>query len=421
MAGLTVLPPYPNSGSSNPDRNRNIHAEMVKVLDAAPGWQRIASNYGSGGTGLEATGQANPSGEQAWAVWRNVSGTVAHDVAIKWSWSSFYSAGEFEGGSSNWGVGLTVAFHSSSQAWNGTTNNNGSDTFSSGQPWKSGSLIFPRQNASGGVHQTEGDREYMGLFSLSLGQGNMISVVDNDNIFFAYNDDNLSQSSGNHETIFYFGRYIAESESEVTFPYVYYANQVGNTQFQTLTTFGGTAESDNNSHGGSFISSSVPNVATFQLTYDISSRSREISLVDSTGSIITEYPIYLRLAETVPDGSPPTQTIGTLGRLDFIRAIRSSELANLDRLNTDSTLVLSVSNQGSGNPATFISIPWVSGTTMPTGSSLSKTTSFLLPATGAVGTVLTPLFRGENPPGTFVYSEGTPPAGATNVIIVGFV
>lgn len=164
VAGLTIREPYANSGSSNPDRNRNIHAEIVQAFDAAPGWQRLASNYGSGGTGLEASGQASPSGEEAWAVWRNVSGSQAYDIAVKWSWNNYYSAGEFEGGAANYGVGLTLAFHSSSQAWNGTTNDDGSDSFPSGQPWKSGSLIFPRQNASGGVHQTEGDREYMDCF-----------------------------------------------------------------------------------------------------------------------------------------------------------------------------------------------------------------------------------------------------------------
>lgn len=426
MAGLTVLPPYPNSGSTNPERNRNIHAEMVKVFDAAPGWERIASNYGSGGTGLEATGQANPSGEQAWAVWRNVSGSVAHDVAIKWSWSSFYSAGEFEGGSSNWGVGLTVAFHSSSQAWNGTTSNNGTDTFPSGQPWKSGSLIFPRQNASGGIHQTEGDREYMGLFSLSLAQGNMISAVDNDNIFFAYNDTNVSNSAGSHETIFYFGRYIPESGSNVTFPYIYFCEEAsadpGN-MFVPLYSYGDLVEANDRNHGLSFSSSSIPDVTNYILSYDLTTTSNSGTLSLSSGSVLQEHPIYILRNETLST-NPDINNVGAIGRLDFVRATRATDISNLDRVDNDSKLILSRSwvVQPANSYPSFITIPWVSGTLMPTGSSTNKTSNFVLPVTGGTtGTTLIALYRGENPPGTFVYSEGTPPAGASNVIIVGFV
>jgi hypothetical protein len=418
MTGLTILPPYPNSGSTNPDRNRNIFAEMVKVLDFAPGWQRIASNFGQSGTGLMATGQSNPAGERAYVVYRNVSGSIPCDITIIWTWNLFYQAGQFFGGSSNWGVGLSVAFHSSSQAWNGTQNNNGTDSFPSGQPWKSGSLVFPRQNASGGSYQTEGNRQYMGLFSLSLAQGNMVSAVDNDNIFFAYNDDNISQSSGTHETVFYFGRYVPESGSGIEFPYVYYASQTLNTQFQTLTTFGQTTDTNFSNHGISFVSTSIPNVSAFEFTYDLTLQSRENSLINSTGSVITEYPIYLRLTENIPTGSLITQTIGTIGRLDFIRAIRSSDLRNLDRLNNDSTLVLSVSNGGAGLPATFISIPWISGTLMPTGSSLSKTTNFLLPNTG-VFNVPTPVYR-SLVGGQYVYSDGAPEPNYTLTSIVGY-
>lgn len=104
--GLVVRRPYPNSGSDSPSRTRNIHAEIVQLFDSAPGWQRIASNYGTGGTGFDATGGTAPSGEEAFVVYRSVSGSQSYDVAIKWSWSSFYATNVFEGGNSNWGVGI---------------------------------------------------------------------------------------------------------------------------------------------------------------------------------------------------------------------------------------------------------------------------------------------------------------------------
>lgn len=418
--GITVLPPYPNSGSTNPNRNRNIHAEMVKVLDSAPGWQRIASNYGTGGTGLDATGQANPSGEEAWAVWRNVSGSTAHDVAIKWSWTNFYTAGQFEGGASNWGVGLSVAFHSSSQAWNGSTNNNGSDTFPSGQPWKSGSLVFPRQNASGGVHQTEGDREYMGLFSLSLAQGNMISVVDNDNIFFAYNDTNVSNSAGTHETVFYFGKYTPESGSNVLFPYIYFCEEASSSPgniFVPLYPYGGLTENNDRNHGLGFVSSSIPDVTNFILSYGLSTTTNSGTIPVTSGSTLQEFPIYILRNESL-SVNPGIDDVGVIGRLDFIRATRASDVANLDRVDNDSKLILSRSwtVQTANSFPSLITIPWISGTLMPTGSSTDKITNFVLPVTGTVETSVK-TFRGTID-GSFVYNVGSPPSGAINIVIV---
>lgn len=424
--GLVVRAPYPNSGSTNPNINRNIHAEMVQLLDSAPGWQRIASYYGSAGTGLDATGGANPSGEEAFVVYRNVSGSQPYDVAIKWSWSNFYAAGAFEAGISNWGVGITVAFHSSSQAWNGTTANNGTDSFPSGQPWKSGSVIFPRQNAFGGVHATEGDREYMGLFSLSLNTGNMISACDNENIFFAYNDSHISNSTGTHKTLFYFGKYVPESGSGVNFPYIYCAEDTTTSIFSIPgVAYGGTAETNDSNHGVSFISSSVPDVISYTLSFDLTSTTNSGTVPRTSGSVLNEYPIYIIPNENIISGQPSGSNIGTLGRLDFIRLTRATDVANLDRVDSDTKLILSRSAAGTGgavNPA-FITIPWISGTLMPTGSSTNKTSNFVLPVTGGGTTTIsrTPIFRGENPPGTYVYSQGTPPNGATNVIIIGYV
>lgn len=263
----------------------------------------------------------------------------------------------------------------------------------------------------------------MGLFALSLAQGNMISALDNDNIFLAYNDASVTNATGKHRTLFYFGRHIPESGSGITLPYIYHLQESTTEVFQMNTAYGGTAKSDTTNGGVSISSSSLPPVFSYNLAFNLSSTTNSSSIPRTSGSILNEYPIYIIPNEsTTPAFSGGT--IGTLGRLDFVRMTRATDVANLDRIDSDTRLILSRSSGGAGasNPA-FITIPWISGTLMPTGSSTSKTSNFVLPVTGGGTSSVsrTPIFRGENPPGTYVYSQGSPPIGAVNVIILGYI
>jgi len=419
--GLVVRTPYNNSGSSNSNRNRNVHAEIVQIMDAATGWNRFASNYGTSGTGLDATGGINPSGEEAFVVYRSVSSSNPCDIIIKWSYNQFYAAGKLQVGASNWGVGIGVAFHSSSQAWNGTIVNGGTDTFPSATPWKSGSLVFPRQNANGGVHQTEGSREYVSMFLRDAPLGNLVSAVSNEHVFFAYNGTSQTQSSGKHNSIFYFGKYEPSTGSgDVNFPYVLYSSYNGNTQLQPNTIFGGTAESDTINCGISFNSASITDVFSFYTEYDfnvtnISSNNRTLPV---SGTSLPVHPVSYILGEPAINNNFSGGQIGSVGYSNFFKVVRSDDVANLDTTDDDTTLFLSASVTAAGT-ANFIVIPWVSGTIRPTGSNTTKITSVLLPGLSG-GSTLVPVYRGTLG-GNYVYQNSTPPAGASNITIVDFV
>lgn len=140
---------------------QTLFSTVAGVLDIHPNCTRIASNYGLFGYGFGPARSANVTGNNAWGVWRFNSsstgiifdvavtigyGTSEYTTAVSGVWASY----------SNTDLGFAMAWHSSSAAWGGTSLNNGNDVFitgSLGQPWKSGSLIFPHFNTDG---QTQG-------------------------------------------------------------------------------------------------------------------------------------------------------------------------------------------------------------------------------------------------------------------------
>lgn len=421
-SNFTARAIYPVTSSGNPAQNRDIFGEAVKFFDSIPSWQRIASQSGSAGTGLGTTGDPNPAGEEAWAVWRALSSSQPFDVIMKWSWSSFYASNQLEIGSSNYGVGLAIAFHSSSAPWNGTTNNNLADVITTpGEPWKSGSVIFPRQNEQNGSNATEGDRQYVAAISIDPTTHRMICVGDNDWFFI-----HLSQSS-NDTRWFYFGPYIplTTSYSEPrNFNYVMISSEQGE-GLDIGETYGSTTTNNTINAGVTFIVSSsatargIPRIGTVRLGTASSSFSNEIyvSYSGSGTTPINELPFLIYSAEANYPGS-------ALGYLEYIRAINSN-LNNYDYLSTASRLILS------GNVAltTYaqLSIPYSSsltgslfeGQVRSLGTNFLTSSLFVTSSTTVAAQI--PVFRGENPPGTYVYSQNSPPVGATNVIIIGYV
>lgn len=410
---------YPVTSAGNPDKNRDMFGEAVKFFDQIPSWQRIASNSGSAGSGLGTTGDPSPSGEEGWAVWRALSASQPYDVIIKWSWSSFYAANQLEIGTSNYGFGIGVAFHSSSAAWNGTSDNDLADTFPNGQPWKSGSLIFPRQNEQGGVHATEGDREYVAAFSIDPVIGRMVCVGDDDWFFM-----HLSASTADTRW-FYFGPYtpISATYAEARpFNYIMLSSEQGE-GFDLGEEYGNTGESNTRNSGitftttGSALQDGIPKLGIFRMATISSSFSSEtkVSFSGSGTTPINELPLVLYSTETT---YPPS----ALGYIEYIRVI-NSDLNNYDYLSTASRLILSGNVNLSGYAQ--LSIPYTSSLTssLPEGQVRSLDVNFLtssLFAAGGEAAALVPIFRGENPPGTFVYNEGSPPVGATNITLIGF-
>lgn len=411
---------YPVTSSGMPGKNRDMFGEAVKFFDQIPSWQRIASYGGTSGTGLGTTGDPDPAGELAFAVWRALSASQPYDIIVKWSWSSFYSANQLEIGSSNYGFGIGVAFHGSSAAWNGTTNNDLLDIFPAGTPWKSGSLVFPRQNELGGAHATEGNRQYIAAFSIDPPAAGRMVCIGDDDWFFMH----LSASAKDTHW-FYFGPYIPISAT-YTEPKIFNYVMLSAEQaegFDLNKFYGNTTENNTKNSGITYtISSSaiqmgIPRVGAVRIGTISSSFSSETKINFSGSGVgpVNEYPLILYSAE---ETYPP----GALGYIEDIRAI-NSDLNNYDFLSTAGQLILS----GNTNLSSYaqMSIPYTSSLTgsLPEGQNKSLNINFLtssLFTTGEVGTVLIPIFRGENPPGIFVYNEGSPPPGATNITLIGF-
>jgi hypothetical protein len=337
---LTARGPFLISGSfSTAQTNREIYAEMAKLLDASPNWDRIARN-----STVDGNGDVSPAAEQAWAVWRAVSASLSFDVIIKWSWGQFYTGGQLEIGTSNYGVGLGVAFHSSSQAWSGSTGDDGSDTFVSSNPWKSGSLIFPRQNEGGGAHNPT-DREYVAAFSIDPPSATtrIVGVSTDDWVMW-----HLS-SSQSDDRFFYFGPYVPLTSSH-TFPYIMLA-QESNNFLGVEQGYGSTAELNTRNGGITYITgvARMPNEFIPKIAYPRTRFSTEVQVAFSASGAepFNEIPLLLASAE---DESP----VGTLGYLDPIRAVNSN-IKNYDTIVSGARLVLSGFGMQS---AAQITIPW---------------------------------------------------------------
>lgn len=140
--------------TTQPAAMHELYVTFVQYFNEHPGFQRIASNYGTNGQGFGSTFVfSGSSGEQAFAVYRAMSSSVTYDISLNWSWDN-YTAGTWTG-TQTFGAGVMLAFHSSSAAWSGSVNNNGSDAFfTSNKPWKAGSIVLPRGNGTGGTWAT---------------------------------------------------------------------------------------------------------------------------------------------------------------------------------------------------------------------------------------------------------------------------
>lgn len=145
---------------SNPDplqSGQYVFSKIIKHFDSHYSYQRIASFYGkrenSNGLGFEAVIPYRV-GDGAFAVYRTLNAQITYDIVFCLNYLNVWPSGAFtiNGGITS-AIGVQIAFHSSSQAWNGSATNNGTDNFltNSVQPWKSGSLVFPRSNASDGA------------------------------------------------------------------------------------------------------------------------------------------------------------------------------------------------------------------------------------------------------------------------------
>lgn len=139
---------YLADGSSIPARN--VFYRIAEFLDFHPAYDRIASQVG---VSLDTISFPNAVGMNAYGVWRKASGSHIWDVIVAYNTSSLVSSpgGEllYHYNTSSLphpSIGFAFAWHSSSQAWAGTTVNDGTDSFVI-SPWKSGSVVLPSENS----------------------------------------------------------------------------------------------------------------------------------------------------------------------------------------------------------------------------------------------------------------------------------
>lgn len=112
---------------------RTIFARMFALLDGATHMTRIASWYGEGGSGFDATGGDDPSGPRAFGVWRwDPVDPDLPSVYVFLTWADASSStSDLETGAANNTVGAFIGFAldtSGGNPWQGTTDNDGADT-----------------------------------------------------------------------------------------------------------------------------------------------------------------------------------------------------------------------------------------------------------------------------------------------------
>jgi len=187
---------------------RDMFTNMLNFFDSHPGMTRIASNYGSGGTGFDFTGGANISGENAWAVWTMDLAADPYTFCIQWSQFATFGTAPGNPGDhpSSIGIGFQMAYDSvgTGSVWNGGTANAGADA--KGSPiWAAGGgnlVVAPRANGIGGTYATE-MQAFGNIMHASQPNNRVQIVADDDYIYIAhdYNDD------GGYNTQMYAGPY----------------------------------------------------------------------------------------------------------------------------------------------------------------------------------------------------------------------
>jgi len=197
----------------------SIFAWIAGYFDSHPGYVRIASNYGVNGSGFGFRSNGPTPRGGAFGVWRNVSsslqsglsgepvsvpafdfcmvlGTTTNAIDATSSW--------LPGGQI--GIWYTIAYHSSSAAWNGTTANNGQDNWT-GTPWKSGSIVLCRANGSGSIASVSLNALSRLDYGDALPPADGWITGDNDTIFVAFRSPPNNGPNAQVNKVIAFGGY----------------------------------------------------------------------------------------------------------------------------------------------------------------------------------------------------------------------
>jgi len=230
----------PNEGT-----HQNHAQALFKVYyDACERWvtvgyaERVALNWGSGGTGTDFYDGANPFATNAWCVYRFPSTARrpwAYYISFQWSGGGSFGSSPGNpgliygttGGGTNSQIGVQFALAVdadgfSADAWTGTTNFDGADT--KGSPvWAApvgGSVhVWPRSNNPGGSHATLRENYFAiqdGTYLTS--RSHIFHDGDHFMLWFDGNDDGFPTGIGIDHI--YFGPYKPRNDIEDQIPFL---------------------------------------------------------------------------------------------------------------------------------------------------------------------------------------------------------
>lgn len=329
-----------------PDLNQNLYINVVRFFRycATNGLCTIiASNYGTSGTGEDFHDGANPADDNAFicAAWDAGSGETFY-VYVQWADAELLSGTLMLGSTSNDGVGISMAVRDDgTNPWNGTSNDDGSDT--KGTPlWTDGGStvrVFPRSNATGGSHSTNKNNMVpIGNIASTNSIGRFSFVATEDGIFFVGDDTD----DANFNTTVYVGRYTPRSglESLITLPYVMISSNLDQGAFGLGAGFphGGTDGNDAR-NGGILV---LPINDVMDLTTTVPSGGQQSTFYQPNQIISpnefepTPYSVFAHESGKTA-GANGTGAFGLAGFLD-IDLVSSVYNSPTNQTNSDSTL-----------------------------------------------------------------------------------
>ncbi len=354
---------HAGSGQQN---QRDCFVACVKFMDSHPGFTRIASSYGTGGTGFDYTGGPNAPGENAFAVWKATTSTLHYWVLIQWAFNEqFGQAGNGHPGSlssstgqGGYGIGIAVALDTTGTSpWNGGTANAGADA--KGSPvWvaNGGTLVvLPRSNGAGGTHAA--NREACHTIDQDSPSDLRLQIVgDDDSLIFATDHTN----AGKYDNFVYVGPYTPAAGVSAPKPLCMLGLSFSGSDWQVTTDVGSLDNSTEPSGGGGAVASPADGPRIVRLDRLAQVLTTEQQPNGARGSVNDELPVTIRLR----DG----QGAGTYGLLGTVPLL--GEIANLATHTGNSDLSRVVLGSATVGQVK-VTIPWDGATTPGSGNTVA--------------------------------------------------
>lgn len=404
--------------------NRQVFYNTTLLLESSSYYQRIASNWGLGAAASNFSG----SGEKAFGVWRSVSSSEPHDIFLCWCYNS---ASNVKAGSeptwsilnTNFGVAIAVGWHSSSVAWNGTTNNNGADTFGDAF-FKSHSVVFPYANGAAQTATVATRNAATPFYDGTDTSLRMYGAADYDGFCLFLS----GVAGGGFDTQLVFDRYTPITSS-YDLPYIFSVGYAANRGFPKETALGAANSGlsrvkvnefrlTNNGYGPT----ELPYFQYGSLNLDSNFITFPRGAGQANGAITDEYPIIVTTyqGEALP-----------VGHMNFVRLVNAAH-PDRARIGSGSRFVMTDSSA----PGTKFTMPFTAsinpGGTLFTGSVFYNTAAFSggLPYTlpNSAYSLLTTIISGSGSStstdlwryflaGNYFFST-TYPAGQTDIVKV---